>query len=66
MHVFQKYVDTEQEARRMVETGNAWAMMVVSHNFSDAMRNRLDLGRDVEPEDVMASSISVFPDKSSE
>lgn len=61
----QMYYETEEEARRSVVKGEAWAFITVASNFSDALRSRLENGRDVPEEDILASTIDVFQDKSS-
>ncbi|CAG9815832.1 unnamed protein product [Phaedon cochleariae] len=60
------YWATEDEARRTVEKGDSWAVIVLAHNFSDAMRSRIENGRDVPEEDLHSSTINVYQDKSNE
>ncbi|XP_023014771.1 ABC transporter oskyddad [Leptinotarsa decemlineata] len=61
-----EYQETEEEARKMVQKGNSWAVIVIAHNFSDAMRSRVEWGRDTPPEDILSSTINVYQDKSNE
>ncbi|KAJ8985043.1 hypothetical protein NQ317_016954 [Molorchus minor] len=61
-----EYYGNEEDARRRVEKGHTWAMLVVPHNFSDSLRSRLDNGRDVPQWDLLTSSIGVYQDKSNE
>ncbi|KAJ8941565.1 hypothetical protein NQ318_011524 [Aromia moschata] len=61
-----EYYNTEDEARRRVEKGQTWGMLVVPHNFSDSLRSRLDNGKDVPEWDLVSSSIGVYQDKSNE
>ncbi|XP_066145977.1 ABC transporter G family member 20 [Euwallacea fornicatus] len=60
------YHATEEEARQAVERGKSWAMLVVPHNFSDALKSRIENGRDTPEWDVAAGVIDVFADKSNE
>ncbi|CAG9761014.1 unnamed protein product [Ceutorhynchus assimilis] len=60
------YYATEDEARKTVEQGKSWAMVVVPHNFSDSFRSRIENGKDTEAWDVAGSVIDVFADKSNE
>ncbi|CAH1990007.1 unnamed protein product [Acanthoscelides obtectus] len=61
-----KYYQTEEDARQSVVRGQSWAVMVVRHNFSDSLRNRLEYGKDVDEGDLFGSTISVYQDKSNE
>lgn len=61
-----EYVENESIAREMVRRGKSWAVIVVPHNFTDALWSRIENSRDAPLEDLMASTISVYPDKSNE
>ncbi|CAG9834101.1 unnamed protein product [Diabrotica balteata] len=61
-----EFMKTEEEARHRVERGKSWGVVVVPHNFTDALWSRIENSRDTPPEDIMASTISVYEDKSNE
>ncbi|XP_050310150.1 ABC transporter G family member 20 [Anthonomus grandis grandis] len=61
-----KYYATEGEARRTVEKGHSWAMMVVPYNFSDALRSRIENGKDTPEWDLNNTFIDIYADKSNE
>ncbi|XP_049823612.1 ABC transporter G family member 20 isoform X2 [Aethina tumida] len=60
------YYDTEEKARSSVEKGDSWAMLLVHDNFSDAIRSRIELGKDVPSWDLKSSTIEIRADKSNE
>lgn len=64
--IVMNYYATEQEARRSVEKGESWAMMVVPRNFSESLLSRIDQGKDAPLWDLQHSVIDVFADKSNE
>ncbi|KAG5869875.1 hypothetical protein JTB14_003960 [Gonioctena quinquepunctata] len=71
-HIAEKYTldldykETVEEATTMVQKGHSWAVLIVAHNFSGAMRSRVEDGREVLPEDLLSSTIDVYQDKSNE
>lgn len=61
----QHYYNTTDEAIDTVKKGNTWATLVIPNNFSDALRNRMNLGRSVQGWDIDSSTVYVHQDKSS-
>ncbi|XP_045473206.1 ABC transporter G family member 20 [Harmonia axyridis] len=60
------YYNSTEEALDTVKNGDTWATLVIPANFSDALRNRMDLGRAVQGWDIQSSTVYVHQDKSNE
>ncbi|XP_025836183.1 ABC transporter G family member 20 [Agrilus planipennis] len=62
----QNYFDTINEAKDSVIRGKSWAVIIVPHNYSDALRERLEAWRYASEWDIEYSSVEVYQDKSNE
>lgn len=59
------YYDDMDKAKERVRLGKSWAAVGFSSNFSDALRSRWELSRNVPQYDIIASDVEVFQDISS-
>lgn len=55
-----------EAAKDEVRKGRSWAAINFKSNFSDALRARVDDGRNAEPYDIDSSTVDVYQDISSE
>ncbi|KAF2897639.1 hypothetical protein ILUMI_08551, partial [Ignelater luminosus] len=58
------YFDSEDDARESVLRGKNYASLVVRHNYSAALRNRIENWQRTKPWDMTSSEIDVFRDLS--
>ncbi|KAF2897638.1 hypothetical protein ILUMI_08550 [Ignelater luminosus] len=58
------YFDSQDDARESVFRSKNYASIVVQHNFSSALRNRIDKWQKTTPWDMTSSEIDVFRDLS--
>lgn len=61
----QQLFQTEEEAINQVSRGKAWASMIFSHNYSEALVERSENIRSVEEWTLDAASVAVSMDMSS-
>ncbi|XP_022918128.1 ABC transporter G family member 20 [Onthophagus taurus] len=60
------YFDTLEKAQDEVRAGNSWAAVHFRHNFSDAIRARLNDGRSLSEANVISSEVDVYQDISNQ
>ena len=60
------YYDSLDKANNRVRDGLSWATVAFKHNFSEAVRARLEMGRSVHDEDLWSSEVDIYQDISSE
>lgn len=60
------YFKSDLDAKQQVVAGKSWAALVFHANFSDALRSRLNDGRNVADVDVIYSEVAVYQDISNE
>lgn len=59
------YYDSDEAATESVLKGTAYASVILKHNYSAALRVRLEAREETEPWDFNFSDIDVFRDISS-
>ncbi|KAL7295350.1 hypothetical protein TKK_0011237 [Trichogramma kaykai] len=60
------FYDTEAEARHAVEKGWAWTYVVVPANYSKALIERIELGRDADNATVLMADLDIYMDMSNQ
>ncbi|KAI5693785.1 hypothetical protein M8J75_005740 [Diaphorina citri] len=60
------YYDTESTAFAAVRRGKAWGTLVFSANYTDALRQRIEMGKDAEPEVFDLSDVLINLDESNQ